>query len=68
MKPSIKLSSIEEWTEQANYYIPNARIQEFLPGGSRPDCQKTALTCFFLVLNLFYSFTEGEQWFFQRKL
>ena len=31
--------------------------QEFLPGGSRPDCQKTALKMFFvvvLVLNLFY--------------
>ena len=27
---------------------PHARIQEFLPGGggSRPDCQKTALTIF----------------------
>ena len=27
----------------------HARIQEFLPGGggSRPDCQKTALTTFF---------------------
>ena len=45
----------------------HARIQEFLPGGSRPDCQKTVLTCF-LVLNLFYSFTEGVQWLFQRKL
>ena len=28
-----------------------------------PDCQKTALTTFFLVLNLFYSFTEGVQYF-----
>ena len=27
------------------------------------DCQKTALTKFFLVLNLFYSFTEGVQYF-----
>ena len=24
--------------------------------------------CFFLVLSLFYSFTEGVQWLFQRKL
>ena len=36
-----------------------------------PDCQKTAPTDFFvsflLVLNLFYSFTEGVQWSFQRK-
>ena len=40
--------------------------------GPRPDCQKTALITFFvvvfLVLNLFYSFTEGFQWLFQRKL
>ena len=34
------------------------RIQDFLPGGSRPDCQKTVLTCF-LDLNLFYSFYRG---------
>ena len=27
-------------------------------GGSRPDCQKTVLTCF-LVLNLLYSFYSG---------
>ena len=46
----------------------HAQIQEFLPGGYRPDCQKTALTTFVLVLNLFYSFTEGVQWLFQRKL
>ena len=30
---------------------------------SRPDCQKAALTTFELVLNLFYSFKEGVQWF-----
>ena len=35
----------------------------FAGGGSRPDCQKTALTTF-LVLN----FTEGVQWLFQTKL
>ena len=35
------------------------RIQDFLPGGSRPDCQKTVLTCVFLDLNLFYSFYRG---------
>ena len=46
----------------------HGQIKEFLPGGSRPDCQKTALTTFVLVLNLFYSFTEGVQWLFQRKL
>ena len=37
-----------------------ARIQDILPEGFRPDCQKTALTkfvSFFLVLSLFYSFT-----------
>ena len=27
--------------------------------GSRPDYQKTVLTCLFLVLNLFYSFYRG---------
>ena len=43
-------------------------MQEFLPGGSRPDCQKTALTTFGLVINLFYCFTEGVQWLFQSKL
>ena len=38
-------------------------------GGSRSNCQITALTfsCVFLVLNLFYSFTEGVQWLFKRK-
>ena len=46
----------------------HAQMQEFLPGGSRPDCQKTALTTFVLVLNLFYCFAEGVQWLFQRKL
>ena len=54
-----------------NKPILHARIQEFLPRGSRPDCQKTALTTlffflFFLILNLFYSFREGVQWLFQR--
>ena len=44
-----------------DYIVPkinnqtHARIQGFLPGGFRPNCQKTALTTFFLlVLNLFY--------------
>ena len=46
----------------------HAQTQDFLPGGFRPDCQKTALTAFVLVLNLFYSFTEDVQWLFQRKL
>ena len=27
-------------------WLTHARIQEFLPGWSRPDCQKTALTTF----------------------
>ena len=43
--------------------------QEFLPGWSRPDCQKTALTTvfvFFFVLN-FYSFTVAFQWFISKK-
>ena len=36
-------------------------------GGSRPDCQQRFcfLLLFFLVLNLFYNFTEGVQWLFQ---
>ena len=51
----------------------HARVQGSLPGGggSRPNWQKTALTTFFfrfLVLNLVYTFTEGVQWLFQRKL
>ena len=39
-------------------------------GGSMPSCQVKADIFFvvFLVLNLFYSFTEGVQWLFQRKL
>ena len=39
-----------------------------LPGWSRPDCQKTALTTFFVffVLN-FYSFTVAYQWFISKK-
>ena len=39
-----------------------------LPGWSRPDCQKTALTTFlsFFVLN-FYSFTVAYQWFISKK-
>ena len=43
-------------------------MQKFLPGGSRPDCQKTARTTFVLVINLFYCFTEGVNWLFQSKL
>ena len=37
--------------------------------GSRPDCQKTALTTFFflLVLNLFYSYSVVYQWFISKK-
>ena len=40
-----------------------------MPGWSRPDCQKTALTTvfvFFFVLN-FYSFTVAFQWFISKK-
>ena len=33
--------------------------RNFCQGGSRPDSQKTILTCVFLVLNLFYSFYRG---------
>ena len=45
-----------------------AWIQEFLPGGGGwGGGQKADLTlfcfCFFLVLNLFYSFKERVQWF-----
>ena len=44
-------------------------------GGSRgggvqvqlPDNSSDVFLCFFLVLNLFYSFTEGVQWLFKRK-
>ena len=32
----------------------HGRIQEFLPGGSRPDCQKTALTMFNSGLSMVY--------------
>ena len=49
-------SNLGETFHESNPY--HEWIQEFLPGGSRPDCQKTALTFFvvvFLVLNLFYS-------------
>ena len=49
----------------------HARIQEFLSGGrgggggggSRPDCQKTVWTMFFLVINLFYSLQRGSNGF-----
>ena len=52
-KPSQYECKIIDWD------VLHARIQEFCQGGSRPDCQKTALTTFFffLVLNLFYTFT-----------
>ena len=33
-----------------NSYLACADPQEFLPGGSRPDCQKTALKTFFVVV------------------
>ena len=42
--------------------------------GSRPNCQKNRsdkrffFVFVFVVLNLFYTFTEGVQWLFQRKL
>ena len=41
----------------------------FWPGGSRPDCQETALTLlsFVLVLSLFYSFTVVYQRFISKK-
>ena len=42
--------------DQCNF----ARIQARLPENSSDNV--------FLVLNLFYSFTEGVQWLFQRKL
>ena len=35
--------------------------------GSRPDCQKTALTLFFLILDLFYTFTVVYQLFISKK-
>ena len=50
----------------------HAWIQEFLPGegGPGPTARKQLwrFLVFFLVLNLFYSFTEGVQWLFKRKL
>ena len=50
------------------FIISHARIQEFLPGGgSRPDCQKTALTTFFFILNFFDSFTVVYKWFVSKK-
>ena len=33
-----------------NSYLACADPREFLPGGSRPDCQKTALKAFFVVV------------------
>ena len=45
--------------------------RKFCQGGSRPDCLKTALTKFFvilfLVLNLFYSLTVAYQRFISKK-
>ena len=49
----------------------HARIQEFLPGwggggvgeGVQALLPESALTTFFLALNLFYSFTVVYQWF-----
>ena len=54
------------------YDCSHARMQVFNAGGggggSRPDCQKRALTTVVLVLNLFYSFTVVcHQWFISKK-
>ena len=52
----------------------HARIKGLLPWGPGPTARKTGLTnvfffvFVFVVLNLFYTFTEGVQWLFQRKL
>ena len=40
----------------------------FARGGSRPDCQKAALTTFFFSPQLVFSFTVVYQWFISRKL
>ena len=34
----------------------DAQIQEFLPGGSRPDCQKTVLTLLGFFFRFFFSY------------
>ena len=44
------------------------QMQEFLPGGSRPACQKTALTTFVLVFNLFYCLQRVSNGCFKEKL
>ena len=44
------------------------RSRNFCQVGSRPNCQKTALTmCFFVSRNLFYTFTVVYQWFISMK-
>ena len=53
----------------------HARIKEFLTGGGGggvwaqlPKNSFDNVFVGYLVLNLFYSFSEGIQWLFQRKL
>ena len=45
--------------------VLHARIQDFLPGGVQARLPKTALTTFFLVLNLLN--TVVIQWFISKK-
>ena len=66
----ISLFRVTSWFDTVcnivTLWVNPARIQEFLPrggGGSRPQCQKTALT----TSNLFYSFTVVYQWFISKK-
>ena len=55
--PNDILLAGRQWPE-FGCWLTHARIQEFLPEWSRPDCQKTALTTFFV-----FSF----QWFISKK-
>ena len=41
--------------------------RNFCQWGTKPDCQKIALTIFILVLNLFHSFTVVYRWFISKK-
>ena len=47
----------------------HTRIQEFLlgGGGSRPDCQKTVLTCFFFYSSTYFRFYRGCQMVISKK-
>ena len=44
------------------------RCGNFCQADPGPTARKQLWQCFFLVINLFYCFTEGVQWLFQSKL